>query len=61
MQILDPLKLVAKLLKEKENAMHEIKNASTHGQYVYWEGKKEALNDIIEWVTVNVEELKKGE
>ena len=61
MQIIDPLKLVAKLLKEKENAILEIKNAVTHGQYVYGEGKKEALNDIIEWVTVNVEELKKGE
>lgn len=61
MQIIDPLKLVAKLLKEKENAMRDIKNAPTHGTYVYAEGKKDALNEIIEWVTCNVEDLKKGE
>lgn len=61
MQIIDPLKLVAKLLKEKENAMLGVKNAQRHDEYVYAEGKKDALNEIIEWVTVNVEDLKKGE
>ncbi len=61
MQIIDPLKLVAKLLKEKENAMRDIKKASTHGEYVYAQGKKDALNEITEWVTLNVEDLKKGE
>lgn len=61
MQIIDPLKLVAKLWEEKEKAIHGIENASTVGKYYHWLGRNEALNDIIEWVTVNIEDLKKGE